>query len=160
MDLPPCGVYRTTEPIGSIQANRLVYFHNHGNPGPGVYLPEKWSANRAQFSKSGTTLADENLAFTLEPLQAEGLYRVKSSITCCEKNCRTYPAELLVQLGYNGQGEPILFVPEWTASGLAFPNMGNKLDADRLAEISPLKVSAPKPPADGSDHAPDTPTVH
>lgn len=153
MELPPCGLYRTTERIENVPANRLVYFHNHGNPGPGVYLPEGWSANRVRFSKSGTTLPDENLAHTLEPLQAEGLYRVKSPITCCEKKCRTYPAELLVQLGYNGQGEPILFVPQWADKGLAFPEMGNKLDADRLAELGPLKVSTPKA-------ATDDPTVH
>lgn len=153
MELPPCGLYRTTEPIGNVPAHRLVYFHNHGDPGPGVYVPESWSVNRAQFSKSGTTLPDENLAFTLEPLQAEGLYRVKSPITCCDKQCRTYPAELLVQLGYNAQGEPILFVPQWTGTGLAFPEMGNKLDSDRLAELAPLKVSTPKAPI-------DDPTMH
>jgi len=153
MDLPPCGLYRTTEPIGNVPAHRLVYFHNHGNPGPGIYLPEKWSVNRARFSKSGTSLPDENLAFTLEPLQAEGLYRVRSPITCCDKLCRTYPKELLVQLGYNVEGEPILFVPQWTGAGLAFPEMGNKLDSDRLAALAPLKVSAPKAPT-------DDPTVH
>lgn len=153
MELPPCGLYRTTEPIESVPANRLVYFHNHGNPGPGVYLPESWSANRAKFAKAGTTLPDENVAFTLSPLQPEGLYRVTTSITCCDKQCRTYPEELLVQLGYNGQGEPILFVPQWTATGLALPDMGNKLDADRLAALAPLKVSTPKPES-------DDPTVH
>lgn len=158
MELPPCGLYRTTEPIDSVPANRLVYFHNHGNPGPGVYLPESWSANRARFSKSGTTLTDENLAFTLEPLHAEGLYRVRTPITCCDKKCRTYPEELLVQLGYNREGESILFVPQWSDTGLAFPEMGNKLDTDRLAELAPLKVSTPK--ASTPKASTDDPTLH
>ncbi len=144
MELPPCGLYRTTEPIGNVPAQRLVYFHNHGDPGPGVYLPEGWSLNRAQFSKKGTTLPEESLAFTLEPLPAEGLYRVLSEFTCCEKHCRTFPPELLVQLGYNGQGEPILFVPELTDAGLALPQMGTKLEADRLEHLAPLKVATPK----------------
>jgi hypothetical protein len=144
MDLPACGLYRTTEPIESVPANRLVYFHNHGDPGPGVYLPESWSTNRARFAKKGTTLPDESLASSLEPLLAEGLYRVREEFTCCEKNCRTYPEGLLVQLGYNGQAESILFVPEWSESGLAFPQMGNKLDADRLEKLAPLKVATPK----------------
>ena len=49
-ELPPCGLYRTTTKIGDCEADRLVYFHNHGDPGPGFYFPEKWVKNRAQFS--------------------------------------------------------------------------------------------------------------
>lgn len=148
MELPHCGLYRTTEPIGEVPANRLVYFHNHGDPGPGIYLPESWQLNRARFAQRGTTLPAESLAFTLEPLPAEGLYRVTREMTCCEKHCRTFPPELLVQLGYNGQGEPILFVPELTEAGLAFPQMGTKLDRDRLEGLGPLKVSGPAAPAE------------
>ena len=37
--LPACGLYRTLLPIGDLEAGRLVYFHNHGNPGAGVYFP-------------------------------------------------------------------------------------------------------------------------
>jgi hypothetical protein len=144
MDLPKCGLYRTTEPIGSVPANRLVYFHNHGDPGPGVYLPETWQLNRARFAKKGTTLPEQNLAFTLEPLPAEGLYRVLEEFTCCEKSCRTFPANLLVQLGYNAQAEPLLFVPELSDAGLALPQLGSKLDADRLTRLAPLKVATPK----------------
>ncbi|MFH2007802.1 MAG: hypothetical protein ABI333_14565 [bacterium] len=144
MDLPACGIYRTTEEIGSVPANRLVYFHNHGNPGPGVYLPESWSANRVRFSEKGTPLPAENLAFTLEPLLAEGLYRVRESFTCCEKGCRTYQEELLVQLGYDGSATPLLFVPQWTETGLAIPQLGNKLDRDRLDKLAPLKVAVSK----------------
>ena len=58
MSLPECGLYRTTASIGRVAANHLVYFHNHGNPGPGVYLPESWEHNRAKFSPQGITLPD------------------------------------------------------------------------------------------------------
>lgn len=144
MELPPCGLYRTTEPIEGVPANQLVYFHNHGDPGPGVYLPEAWALNRARFSKRGTTLPDPSLAFTLERLPAEGFYRVLEEFTCCEKNCRTFGPDLLVQLGYNAQAEPILFVPELSDAGVALPQMGTKLARDRLGRLSPLKVATPK----------------
>lgn len=139
--LPPCGIYRTTIAIGSVPEGRLVMFHNHGDPGPGIYLPEAWDRNRARFAPSGETLDPVDLATTLEPLPAQGLYRVTESFTCCEKNCRTFEPNLLVQLGYNGEAEPILFVPEWTPSGLAFPEVGQPLDEERLARLAPLMVA-------------------
>lgn len=145
MDLPACGLYRTTEPIDGVPAGRLVYFHNHGDPGPGVYLPESWRVNRAQFAERGTTLPDENLAFTLEALPAEGLYRVTEAFYCCEQHCRRYESNLLVQLGYNGQAEPILFVPELSEAGMAFPEMGTRIDQDRLSKIARLTVAVPAP---------------
>lgn len=140
MKLPPCGLYRTTEPIGPVGAGRLVYFHNHGDPGPGVYLPESWSLNRARFSARGVTLPDPALAGTLEPLPPEGLYRVKAPFTCCAKGCRTFEQDMLVQLGYNAAAQPILFVPEWTERGLGFPERGTLLDPDRLTRLAGLRV--------------------
>ena len=139
-ELPPCGLYKTTEPIGEIPANRLVYFHNHGDPGPGIYLPESWSYNRARFAKRGKTLPDESYAYSLEPLPAEGMYRVTEEFTCCEKNCRTFAETLLVQLGYNAKAEPLLFVPEWTEKGFSIPEMGTRLDTNRLNKLAPLKM--------------------
>ena len=55
-ELPPCGLYRTTTKIGEIEAGRLVYFHNHGDPGPGLYLPSGWSNNTARWGARGTTV--------------------------------------------------------------------------------------------------------
>ena len=41
-----CGLYRTSEPIeDAIEAGVLVYYHNHGDPGPGVYLPRAWRSH-------------------------------------------------------------------------------------------------------------------
>jgi hypothetical protein len=139
-DLPPCGIFRTRAPIGAVPAGRLVYFHNHGTPGPGVYLPERWRQNRAVFEQRGTTLPDPVLASLLEPLLAEGLYRVTEPFTCCDKRCRTFERDLLVQLGYDGEAHPILFVPEWTDAGLAFPEVGQRLDAQRMAYLALLQV--------------------
>lgn len=139
--LPPCGLYRTTVALGDhVPAGRLVYFHNHGDPGAGVYLPASWSANRARWRPDGHLLPTPEWARTLTPLPAEGLYRVRESFTCCAKNCRTYEVDLLVQLGYDGAGRGILFVPEWTSQGLAIPGEGLPVDPDRLAKLAPLKV--------------------
>lgn len=144
--LPDCGLYRTRVPLEGIPAGRLVYFHNHGDPGAGVYLPSGWSLNRAQWHKGGTTIPDAAWALTLEPLAPEGFYRVREPFTCCEKRCRTYEAELLVQLGYNGEGQAILFVPEWTSAGLAIPSTGNFIAQEQAKALVPLKVqSAPEP---------------
>lgn len=140
-NLPPCGIYRTRQPIGtSVPAGRLVYFHNHGEPGPGIYLPEAWKLNRAQWHRHGATIPNDAWAATLEPLPAEGLYRVREAFHCCEKKCRLFEQDLLVQLGYNGEAMPLLFVPEWTASGLAIPETGTQIDTGRLARLAALKV--------------------
>lgn len=121
-------------------ARRLVYFHNHGDPGPGIYLPESWHLNRAFFKERGETVSEAELIYSLDPLLEEGLYRVEESFNCCEKNCRSYDQGLLVQLGYNGRAEPILFVPEWTELGLAFPEIGQVVSDSCLDKLTPLLV--------------------
>jgi hypothetical protein len=144
--LPSCGIYRTTAAIeGHVPAGRLVFFHNHGDPGPGIYLPSGWALNRAQWHESGHTIPSPEWAATLVALPAEGLYRVRDAFTCCAKRCRTYEADLLVQLGYNAEAEPLLFLPEWTESGLAIPDLGVAIDVDRLQRLAPLRVVESEP---------------
>ncbi|MCA9670489.1 MAG: hypothetical protein KC503_33060 [Myxococcales bacterium] len=136
-----CGLYRTTQPIGEdVPAGVLVYYHNHGDPGPGVYLPREWRNNRAQFHEEGITVPDESYADSLEPLLAEGLYRVVEPFYCCEKRCQYFEPELLVQLGYNGDAEAILFVPELIDGAIALPMEGILVDDERLVKLSALKV--------------------
>lgn len=145
--LPPCGLYRTRRALGTdIPEGRLVYFHNHGDPGPGLYLPSGWSLNRARWNRRGTTLPEPRWAEHLEPLRAEGLYRVREAFSCCDKQCRAFTEEQLVQLGYNAAAEPILFVPEWTSTGLAFPHTGTLVDRERLERLAPLKVETAEEP--------------
>ncbi len=138
--LPPCGLYRTLSAIAEVPADRLVYFHNHGNPGPGVYLPERWIANRAQFSANGFTLPRLEDARALMPLAREGFYRVKAAFHCCAKRCTEFLPEMLVQLGYNGAGRALLFLPEHAAHGLAVPERGAMVDDERLANLVALQV--------------------
>ena len=143
MPPPPCGIYRTTVAIAGVEADRLVYFHNHGDPGAGIYLPKRWQLNRAEFSESGHTLDALDQAGTLLPLLAEGLYRVRAAFTCCEKKCRSYAMETLLQLGYNGAGRAIVFDPEWRANGLGFPERGQVIDDAASASLAPLLVQRP-----------------
>jgi hypothetical protein len=140
MPLPACGIYRTTAAIGTVPAGRLVYFHNHGAPGPGIYLPDSWHLNRARFLKQGTTLPDEATAETLDPLAPEGLYRVEAEFACCERMCQIYPRGQLVQLGYDATAQPLLFVPKWTPTGLAFPELGQRVDGPQLSKLSRLVI--------------------
>ena len=142
MQQPPCGLYRTLGVIGGIPADRLVYFHNHGDPGPGLYLPTGWKRNRVEIAERGTTLSDVSLLRLLEPLPPEGLYRVAESFHCCQQRCRLFEPETLLQLGYNAEGRAIAFVPEFVVADgtLAFPTSGTLIDHDCFVRLKLLKV--------------------
>jgi len=150
-DATPCGIYRTTEPIGeSIPAGVLVYYHNHGDPGPGVYLPLDWKNNRAIFDEEGTTVPDEDYAATLLPLLPEGFYRVAEPFYCCEEQCQYFEQDLLVQLGYNGDAQAILFIPELIEGAMALPAEGTLVDDAQLSQLAALKVPVGDVPADAT----------
>ncbi|MBZ0118953.1 MAG: hypothetical protein K8H88_18290 [Sandaracinaceae bacterium] len=138
-ELPPCGLYVTRAPIGSIPAGRLVYFHNHGDPGPGLYLPASWRGNRARFDPKGQLLGDLRNADHLAPLPREGFYRVVEPFHCCEKRCREFRAGDLVQLGYDASARSILFVPEIVDGELRVPERGSRVDPERM-RVEPLNV--------------------
>ncbi len=142
VNLPPCGLYLTRATIGSVPAGRLVYFHNHGDPGPGIYLPETWVQNRAKFSSKGTTLTEPGMMQQLEPLEPEGFYRVAKTFHCCDKKCREYEVDELVQLGYDGNATPILFSPEIVDGAMQIPTRGSRIDRNRIASMNRLKVGA------------------
>jgi hypothetical protein len=137
----PCGIYRTTLAIeDSVPEGVLVQFHNHGEPGPGVYLPKEWKNNRAIFHEEGITIPDDGYAESLEPLLPEGFYRVIEPFYCCDERCQYFEEDLLVQLGYNGDAEAILFLPEMIEGALALPATGTIVDDWKLAKLQPLKV--------------------
>jgi len=139
--LPPCGLYRTVAPIGDVAPGRLVYFHNHGDPGPGLYFPERWTANRAHFSPNGTTLPIVFDPSALVALPAEGFYRVATAFFCCEKRCVRFEPEAFVQLGYNGAGRALLFVPELASGAITVPERGTPINDAALANLVALQVS-------------------
>jgi hypothetical protein len=141
MQLPPCGLYRTRAAIGAIPAGRLVYFHNHGDPGPGLYLPSGWKRNRVELQPRGQTLEDPELLRHLEPLPPEGFYRVIEPFHCCERKCRQFETDTLLELGYNGDGLPIVFTPEFVDGMIAIPTNGTAIDLKVLPLLKLLKVA-------------------
>jgi hypothetical protein len=145
MQLPPCGLYRTRAAIGAIPAGRLVFFHNHGDPGPGLYLPSGWKRNRVELQPRGQTLEDPELLRHLEPLPPEGFYRVTEPFYCCENKCRQFETDTLLELGYNGDGKAIVFTPELVDGMLAIPTNGTAVDASVLPLLKQLKVATSGP---------------
>jgi hypothetical protein len=141
MSLPPCGLYRTLGQIGPIPANRLVYFHNHGDPGPGLYVPKGWTANEARFDERGSLLGDEGNAMLLVPLAPQGFYRVAETFFCCEKQCQRFDADQLVQLGYDGEGNGILFVPEMHDGTMRIPDRGSRIEPSRVGNLAMIRVA-------------------
>ena len=140
--LPPCGVYKLTASVNGIEAGRLVYFHNHGDPGPGLYLPETWQANRAKWSDRGSTVPPDFDPKVLHALPAEGFYRVTKEFYCCAKQCTKFEADAFVQLGYNGNATPLVFMPLAGAGGISIPDRGSVVDESTLRNLQPLKVAA------------------
>ncbi|MDA3862737.1 MAG: hypothetical protein PF689_02605 [Deltaproteobacteria bacterium] len=138
----PCGLYRTTKEMPeAIPAGTLVFYHNHGNPGPGIYPVQDWAHNKAVFAKQGVTIPDEVWADSMKPLKAQGFYVVASPFHCCENKCMEFEQNTLVQLGYNGKGEPILFIPEWNLNGVSLPEKGNLVDEEKLEKLIPVKLN-------------------
>lgn len=142
-ELPPCGLYVTLAPVASVPAERLVYFHNHGDPGAGLYLPTRWVANKARFEDPGVLLPDASDASKLERLPSEGFYRVAESFYCCARHCARFETELFVQLGYDAAATPILFLPELADRSIGIPEQGTKIDRDRIAHLIPMRIARP-----------------
>ena len=147
--LPDCGLYKTTKQIGPIEAGRLVYFHNHGDPGPGMYLPEKWHQNRCQFAQGGTTVPAGFDGSGLKELPVEGFYRVINEFHCCEKQCTKFESDVFVQLGYNGAGAAILFTPELTSNGIKIPERGSVIDDKNMKNLVLLRIAERQGDASG-----------
>lgn len=138
---PPCGLYRTTAALGDVPAGRLVSFHNHGDRGPGVFLPTGWIAHRAQFSGVGVAIPSAGWARTLDPLAPEGVYRVREAFHCCDRQCRLFDRDLLVQLAYTPEAAPVVLVFTPSDGALVLPAQGNLVARATVARLSPLQVA-------------------
>lgn len=138
--LPPCGLYRTVTAVAGVPAETLVYFHNHGDPGPGIYVPERWTHNRAHFSPRGYTVPADFDGAALKALPREGFYRVAATFFCCAKKCVSFAPDAMVQLGYNGAGKALLFQPEYAGGSITVPQTGTIIDDAALANLVLLGV--------------------
>lgn len=109
--LPPCGLYRTGRRLqlsdGEIPEGILVMFHNHSDRGiPMLQLPKENTHNVWSFHEEGPGIEDPSFLEALQPLRPQGFYFLKEDLQTPDGS---YPAKTLVQLGYNRDGEPILF---------------------------------------------------
>jgi hypothetical protein len=146
-----CGLYRSTQPIpagsDSIAPPRLVYYHNHSKQGSSmVLLPDVNEDNRWTFKDKGFLVADSSFIDGLEPLKPQGLYRVREHFHPDEDQIVNTNA--LVQLGYNGQGDPILFFPKGLSgkNAFEFPTSGMKIPPKIFELLEPIDVQGPHVP--------------
>jgi hypothetical protein len=143
----PCGFYRTTLALGDkIPAGILVFYHNHGEPGPGLYLPQRWHRNQAIFHRHGIIIPDASYADSLELLPPEGFYRVVEGFYCCEEKCRFFKPHLLVQLGYNRRAEPIIFLPKLYQGEIYLPERGSQVHREKLDNLCQVTVELSEEP--------------
>lgn len=134
---PGAGLYRTTVELARDDANgqrqviapagRLVFFQDvteHNKPA--ILLPEKVVDNRWSFQSRGYLVEEENWPATLVPLLRQGFYSLKRDLNVGQGN--TLPKGLLVQLGYTGNGEGVVF-PGYLRPGnaIAFPAKGARI---------------------------------
>jgi len=98
-------------------------------------------ANRAHFSPQGTTLPIMFDPSALLALPAEGFYRVTTAFFCCEKRCVQFDPDAFVQLGYNGAGRALLFVPEFAVDAITIPERGTPISDAALGHLVALRVS-------------------
>ncbi len=141
-----CGIYLATLPIPAkdetIPAPRLVYYHNHSQEGGSmVILPEENTNNVWTFSSKGFLVSDKAFIDGLQPLKAQGYYRFREHFHPNEEE--VVNKEALVQLGYNGAGEPIVFFPKPATGGanaLEFPNSGMRIPPKIYDLLEPLDL--------------------
>ncbi len=150
--LPPCGMYRTTKPLPEhetdVPAGTLVYFHNHSDSGlPVVIVPEHNVMNRWHFHGAGIPFRGLTWADSLQKVLPEGFYMLRKGL---EFEGGSWPKGTLVQLGYNREAEPILFIGQVRATmeenDVFFSDRGVGVSRDQLASLEAVVVHQETPP--------------
>lgn len=146
-----CGLYKATRPIPagseSIAPPRLVYYHNHSQQGGSmVLLPDVNTNNHWTFKDKGFLVTDADFIEGLEPLKAQGLYRVREHFHPNDE--QVVNTNALVQLGYNGEADPILFFPKGLEglNALEFPSSGMKVPPAIYDLLDPIDLQGPHVP--------------
>jgi hypothetical protein len=110
-----------------------------------VLLPDVNENNYWTFKDRGFAVDDPAFVEGLEPLKAQGFYRVREHFHPNEE--QVVNTNALVQLGYNGAGEPILFYPTKRNNSLEFPVSGMKVPPAIYDLLEPLDIQGPHVPA-------------
>ena len=135
--LPPCGLYRTGMALvgqeDNVPSGVLVMFHNHSDQGPPIVLPPQSNEyNCWTFHQKGWSVQDPGFLKALIPLKPEGLYSLKGELFI-DRNQRL-SEKTLIQLGYNRNGDTILFVGEFVQNSIHFPNKGFRFPNPKVQE--------------------------
>jgi hypothetical protein len=142
LDLPDPGLYRTTEPYpgqeSAFPAGVLVYIGQPSNGGVKfVVRPGQNRNNRWFWGEPTTPLRSPTWARTLKPLRSEGFYTLPQDLEF--EGGGRWLKNALVQLGYNGEGQGIIFVGEQreaeNANALFFGDRGMMVDDGLLERL-------------------------
>lgn len=140
IELPDPGLYRTTQPLPgheeAFPANVLVYVGQPQNGGVKfVVRPGQNRNNRWFWGDPTTPLRSPSWAKTLKPLPPEGFYTLPQTLEL--EGGGRWLKNAIVQLGYNENGQGIVFVAEQreddTNNALFFSDRGIVVD-DALLE--------------------------
>jgi hypothetical protein len=152
-ELPEPGLYRTTEPYPgheeSFPAGVLVYVGQSTNGGGAfVVRPGANQRNRWFWGEPTTVLRSPSWGKTLRKLPAEGFYTLPEAVEL--DGGGRWLKNAVVELGYNENGQGIIFVAQWQEQGttnvLTFSDRGLAIpDAllDKLVWAPILPVREP-----------------
>ncbi|MCK6512911.1 hypothetical protein L6R29_23525 [Myxococcota bacterium] len=141
--LPPCGLYRTGRALKGqetdIPAGILVMFHNHSNRDiPMLQLPRENTHNVWNFHEQGPGIEnDDAFLAALQPLLDQGFYFLREELSTPDGK---FPKNALIQLGYNRNGDPILFIAQRSNdhNSLFFAETGYRFEQlDILKKLGP-----------------------
>ncbi|MCC6901441.1 MAG: hypothetical protein IT377_20890 [Polyangiaceae bacterium] len=153
LDLPDPGLYRTTQPYpgheDAFPAGVLVYLGQPQNGGVKfVVRPGQNRNNRWFWGDPTTPLRSPTWAKTLKALPSEGFYTLPETREL--EGGGRWVKNAIVQLGYNENGQGILFVAEQREdakeNALYFSERGIVVDDSMLARL----VWAPILPVSGT----------
>ncbi len=149
LDLPENGLYRTTTAMPgheeAFPANALVYVGEKAGQ-KFVVRPGENRRNRWFWGEPTTALRSPTWSRTLKKLPSEGIYTLPNEINF--DGGGRWLKNAVVQLGYNAEGQGILFVAEShdtkNDNGLFFSDKGmiikdELLDSIQWAPILPVK---------------------
>lgn len=153
LDLPDPGLYRTTQPMPgheeTFPAGVLVYLGQPSNGGVKfVVRPGQNRRNHWFWGDPTTPLRSPSWAKTLKALPSEGFYTLPKTLEL--EGGGRWLKNAIVQLGYNENGQGIIFVGEWHEdeedNALHFSDQGIMIDDSTLEQL----IWAPILPVDSS----------
>ena len=145
--MPNCGLYRTARALAGqeeqVPSGILVMFHNHSEQGPPIVLrPVANEDNRWKFHDRGWSVNDQSFLEALVSLKPEGFYTVTGQIYV-EREQRI-ANRTLVQVGYNRNGDTIIFPAEFVGNSIHFPNRGYRFESPGVQQhLTPVSFATP-----------------